>query len=186
MVEDGRPATGPRPAIVLGGLADVAFLRADWQKAFDLRARAVGIWIDRTLRNAGVRSVGTEKAPSEIAQSAGHLSKLVKTASQLQEVEPGKRSALTLATFTYAQWRLSSGTADALAEMAVRNATNDAKLADLVRERQDRVADWQKADKELLGARSVTVDGAQRAIDVLEKRRAEIDTRIAAIDAALK
>jgi len=179
---------GRGTAIVLGGLADVAYLREGWEKSYELRAKAVAIWIDRTLRTAaGVRLAGAEKAPSEIAQSAGHLSRLVKTANQLSKMTPAKTFELASSTFAFAQWRLSSGAADALAEMATRNAANDVKVAELVRDRQDRVDEWQRADKQVAEARGANADRRdQRAIEALEKRRAEIDTRIAAIDAALK
>ena len=40
-VDGSQPGRGT--AIVLGGLADVAFLREDWQKSFDLRSKAVDI-----------------------------------------------------------------------------------------------------------------------------------------------
>lgn len=179
---------GRGTAIALGGLADVAFLRENWERSYDLREKAVAIWIDRTLRTAaGVRLAGAEKSPSEIAQSAAHLSKLVRSAHQIIKITPAKRAALTSITFAFAQWRLSSGAADALAEMATRSAANDVEIANLVRDRQDRVDEWQKADKQVAEARGANADRRdQRVIEDLEKKRVAIDTRIAAIDTVLK
>ena len=48
--------------------------------------------------------------------------------------------------FQTAQWAPSSEAAQSLAQMAARGAKGDPRLAALVRERQDLVAEWQKRD----------------------------------------
>jgi len=63
----------------------------------------------------------------------------------------GRRAEFVLATkvgetFEAAQWTQSSEAAESLAQMAARGAKGDPKLAALVRERQDLVAEWQKRD----------------------------------------
>jgi CHAT domain-containing protein/tetratricopeptide (TPR) repeat protein len=86
--------------------------------------------------------------------------------------------------FEKAQWAQASEAASSLAQMAARSAKGDGALAPLVRERQDLVAEWQVKDKLLITAKSQPL--AKRNPDAersLSDRLADIDTRLAAIDA---
>src|SRR5262249_27733003 len=89
--------------------------------------------------------------------------------------------------FQTAQWAQSSEAAASLAQMAARQAKVDGTLAQLVRERQDLVGEWQARDKTLIAARSEIPDKRNAASETaLSARLAAIDARIGEIDATLK
>ncbi len=82
-------------------------------------------------------------------------------------------------TFETAQWAQSSEAAASLAQMAVRGAKGDRKLAALVRERQDIVAEWRKRD----GERNAWLGEAPDKRDA--KAGAENDAKLAGIEARI-
>jgi CHAT domain-containing protein len=89
--------------------------------------------------------------------------------------------------FQTAQWAQSSEVAQSLQQMAARGTKGDPRLAAVVRERQDLVAEWQQLD----GARSVAVaqapDRRNPQVEAANAGRlAAIDTRIVEIDERLK
>ena len=95
-------------------------------------------------------------------------------------------SSLLREMFETAQWAQSSEAAASLAQMAAREAKGDDTLAQLVRQRQDLVAEWQKRE----GAHSAAVAQAPDKRDRLAEaagvaRLAAIDTQIAEIDKRL-
>jgi CHAT domain-containing protein/tetratricopeptide (TPR) repeat protein len=82
--------------------------------------------------------------------------------------------------FLVAQRVIQSEAAQALAQMAARQASGDGELATLVRERQDLVAQWQHEDAALTVALAQSADTAE-----LRKTLAATDAQIAAVDAKL-
>jgi CHAT domain-containing protein len=85
--------------------------------------------------------------------------------------------------FQTAQWVQASEAAQSLTQMAARGAKGDAKLATLVRERQDLVAEWQRRDQLRSAAVAQASDKRDGAADAENfSRLAAIDARIAEID----
>jgi CHAT domain-containing protein len=89
-------------------------------------------------------------------------------------------------TFEIAQWAQSSEAAASLALMAARGAKGDPRLATLVRERQDLVAEWQKDDRLRNAAISQTPDKRNAQSETANlAQMAAIDTRLTDIDKRL-
>jgi CHAT domain-containing protein len=108
----------------------------------------------------------------------------VKAVHHLAAREANAAPADALEMFEIAQWVLASEAAASLAQMAARGAKGDPKLATLVRERQDLVAEWQRRDGDrtaasrVLGNRNQQAEAANVArLDVIDKRVSEIDQR---------
>ena len=180
-------ALGPEHPDVAASLSNLAWLslaQNDWAKAAD-RWRNAGQLLQRRAARGGATAssvIGTEK--SEIAQNSWYFSGRVKAASRLaaqaRKLDETSKSEL----FETAQWAQSSEAASSLAQMAVRGAAGDAKLAGLVRERQDLAAEWQVTDKQLIAAKSETPDKRNADGEMkLADRLAAIDARLVAIDA---
>jgi len=88
--------------------------------------------------------------------------------------------------FETAQWAFASEAAQSLSQMAARGAKGEAGLGELIRERQDLVAEWQKRDQARSAAISQPPDQRDpNAESENAKRLDAIDARIAAIDKRL-
>jgi hypothetical protein len=74
--------------------------------------------------------------------------------------------------FQTAQWAQGSEAAASLAQMAARGARGDPALAALVRERQDRVGEWQKRDQARGAAVSQAPDKRDRAAEAANRHAA--------------
>jgi CHAT domain-containing protein/tetratricopeptide (TPR) repeat protein len=168
----------PAVGTALNNLAFLYFAQSDWERATDFWRRSTGVIVRRAQRGALVGEAVTGKKKSEAEQSKGEFWGLVKAADRLASKRP-RDPSLQREMFEVAQWAQSSEAATSLAQMAVRGAKGDAKLAALVRERQDLVSEWQKRD----AIRSTAV--AQPP----ERRSAQAETenvaRLAAIDARI-
>jgi hypothetical protein len=92
---------------------------------------------------------------------------LVKAAWRRQ----GQGGADTGPMFVKAQWAAASEAAEALAQMAARGAKGDVKLASLVRERQDLLAEWQKRDAARMAAASIAPDQRNRQAEAVNVAR---------------
>jgi CHAT domain-containing protein len=98
----------------------------------------------------------------------------------------GDDGALLRETFQTAQWAQSSEAAESLAQMAARGAKGDAKLATLIRERQDLVAEWQRRDQGRSAAVAQPPDQRNRDAEAENTSRLkDIDARIATLDKTL-
>src|SRR5262249_20688089 len=129
----------------------------------------------------------TGKQKSEAQQLSFEFWGLVKAAYRLASNQTTPDAKLRAEMFQTAQWTQRSEAAQSLQQMAARGAKGDLRLAALVRERQDLVAEWQQRD----GARSAAVaqppDKRNHHAEVANAARlAAIDTRIAEIDTTLK
>ena len=181
-------ALGPDHPIVattLNNLAVLYQMQENWQRATDYYRRGTGVIARRTRR--GTRTIGQEltgKQRSEAAQSSFSFSVFVKSAYRLKRQDD---KALASETFQAAQWAASSDAAASLAEMAARQATGVTALAQLVRERQDLVSEWQKRDAARSNAVAKAPDKRNRVQEAKNiARLAAIDKRIATIDKHLE
>ena len=110
---------------------------------------------------------------------------LVKSYDRLRRTG-GDNGELKEKSFLIAQRVIESQAAQALAQMAARQASGDGDLAELARRRQDEVARWRKADLKLNAA--LAVDTSKRDSAAVAAIRSELqaaDTAIAEVDQRL-
>src|SRR5262249_30802311 len=150
-------------------------------RAADFLRASTNVIIRRAQRGTIVGEALTGRRKSEAAQLSSRFWGLVKAQHRLQAKQ--NNVALTRETFQAAQWAQSSEAAASLAQMAARGAKDDPKLAALVRERQDLVAEWQRRDQIRSGAMVQVPDKRNRDVEAENMARlGAIDTRIAGID----
>ncbi|MBO0756510.1 MAG: CHAT domain-containing protein, partial [Bradyrhizobiaceae bacterium] len=176
----------PDVAIDYDNLAFLYFSQRDWVRAADYWRASTKISIRRTQRGALVIGHAlTGKTKSEAEQNRDRFLELVKAVNRLAS-EPRNDAGLSREMFQTAQWAQNSEAAQSLAQMAARGAKGNAKLAALVRERQDLVAEWEKRDAirsaavarppEQRNAQAEAVNNAQ--LGMIDNRIAEIDKRL--------
>jgi tetratricopeptide (TPR) repeat protein len=181
-------ALGPDHTYVgtdLNNLAELYFAQSDWQRAADLWWVSTNVIVRRAQRGKVVGEVLTGRRKGEAARSSWQFSDLVKAAYR---VAPKQHSDAQLPRdmFQTAQWAQSSEAAQSLAQMASRSVKGDPKLAALVRERQDLVAEWQKRDQVRSTAVALAPDKRNREAEAENVTRlTAIDARIALIDKEL-
>ena len=178
----------PNVGTMLNNLAGVYFWQRDWRRAADYWRRSTSLLVRRAQRgtdDVGQALIGKRKG--EVAQESGQFWALIKVEHRLVLEGRSAHAGSAREMFQTAQWAQASEAAQSITQMAARGAKREPALAALVRERQDLVAEWQKRD----GAHSATVsqppDKRDRTAEAANVARlAEIDTRIAAIDARLE
>jgi CHAT domain-containing protein len=171
---------------VLDNLGALYFSQKKWKPAVDYWRRSTNVFIRRAQRGTlvvGEALTGTRK--TDVEQQRSTFRNFVKAANRLV-LEQGNDAGSPLEMFQTAQWAQSSEAGQSLAQMAARGAKSDLKLAALVRERQDLVAEWQKRDE----MRSASVAKAPEKRDAQSDasnndRLAAIDSRISEIDKRL-
>jgi CHAT domain-containing protein/Tfp pilus assembly protein PilF len=178
----------PNIGLALNNLGLLNFLQRRWASAAAFWRRSTSVTAKRAQR--GTLDVGqplTGKRRSEAEQLSWQFLGLVKVAYRLaSDDHPNLDQRLRREMFQTAQWAQSSEAAQTLLQMAARGAKGDPRLARLVRERQDLVAEWQKRD----AARSASVAQAPDKRDAQADaanvaRLSAIDTRIGDIDRRL-
>jgi CHAT domain-containing protein/tetratricopeptide (TPR) repeat protein len=178
----------PDVAIDYDNLAFLYFSQRDWLRAADLWRASTKISIRRTQRGALVIGHAmTGMTRSEAEQKNDQFRSLVKAVNRLAS-QQSNDAGLSREMFQTAQWGQNSEAAQSLAQMAARGAKGDPKLAALVRERQDLVAEWEKRDaiRSAAVARPPEQRNAQTEasnntqLGVIDNRIAEIDKRLAA------
>jgi CHAT domain-containing protein len=168
----------------LSNLAGLYFVQGDWARAGDYWRRSTSIIIRRAERGTLVGEALTGKRKNEAAQRSSEFWGLVKVAQRLAAKQHDDASPREM--FQTAQWAQSSEAAQSLAQMAVRGAKDDPKLAATVRERQDLVAEWQQRDQARSNAVAQAPEKRHRDAEAANVARlTAIDTRIAAIDREL-
>jgi CHAT domain-containing protein/tetratricopeptide (TPR) repeat protein len=180
-------AEHPKTLTSLNNLANFYFEQRDWPRAAGFWRRSTAGIASRVKRDAQETAqavVGKKK--SEAEQLSWQFSDLVKAVYRLspEGAMPDANAAREM--FETAQWAQSSEAAASLVQMAARGAAGDPKLAALVRERQNLVAEWQKREglsNAWLGEAKEKRDAKAEAED--NARLAAIDTRIAEIDQEL-
>jgi CHAT domain-containing protein/Tfp pilus assembly protein PilF len=177
----------PDVGIRLNNLALLYFAQSDWERAADFWRESTNVIIRRAPRGGTpLGEAPTGKRQSEAEQADWEFQDLIKATYRLASERHDNMRA-THDLFQVAQWALSSEAAASLAEMAARGAKNDPRLAALVRERQDLVAEWQKRDQ--VRSRAVAQAPEERNAQADAEnvaRLAAIDARIAEIDKRLK
>ena len=175
----------PDVAQSLHSMAVLALLKSDWAWAADYWRRSTGVIKRRAERGlAGGRGEGS--SAEEALRLRSEFWGLVKTTHRLAAHGQSPIATLAIEMFETAQWGLGSEAAAALMQMAARSTRGSPQLARLVRERQDRVREWQAKDKLLIAAKSEPP--AKRKADAekaLADRLADIDVRLAEIDRTL-
>jgi CHAT domain-containing protein/tetratricopeptide (TPR) repeat protein len=173
----------PSVGISLGNLGFLRFHQRDWSGGADYFRRSTAVTVRRTQRGTddlGRTMTGQKKGEAEKARY--DFWALIKTVYQIHET--GTQAAREM--FEAAQWSQGSEAAASLAQMAARGAKGDVGLSLLVRERQDRVAEWQRRDGARSAAVSQSPDKRDRPAEAANVTRlGEIDTRIADIDKRL-
>ena len=167
-------------------LAEVYFKQGDWERAAQLWRRSTAGVAARTRRDVQDTGALTKKF-SEAEQMSWQFSSLVRAVYHLAEDGRTSSPGALREMFETAQWALSSQAADSMAQMAARSAKGDGVLAQLVRERQDLLAEWQQRDLTRNislslepGERDIETDKANAArIAAIEERIAGIDKRLA-------
>jgi CHAT domain-containing protein/Tfp pilus assembly protein PilF len=176
----------PDVGVSLNNLARLYFAQRDWSRAADAWRRSAALTVRRAQRGTTVAGVLLGTGKSEADQNTHRFYGLLKAMHRLALEQRGTHASLSRETFVTAQWVQSSEAAASLAQMVARGTKGDAALSQVVRERQDLVAEWQKRD----GARSAAVsqapDKRDRAGEAANNARlVAIDARIADIDKRL-
>ena len=180
-------ADHPLVGIALSNLAVLSFVQRDWPRAADYWRRGTAILMRRAQRGtADVGQTLTGKRKGEAEQESYMFWGLVKAAHRLALDGHGADAVLLREMFQTAQWALGSEAAGSLAQMAARGAKGDAKLAALVRERQDLVEEWQKRDQARSAAVSQSPDKRDKTAEAANVARLQgMDARITEIDKRL-
>jgi tetratricopeptide (TPR) repeat protein/CHAT domain-containing protein len=183
-----RKALGPdHPDVVrdLSNLATLYFSQGDWARATDYWRDSTSIIVRRVQRGLPVGEAVTGKRKSEAAQLGWQFWGLVKAVHRLT-LKQGYQTGLPREMFQTAQWAQSSEAANSLAQMAARGAKGDRRLAALVRERQDLVAEWQRRDQMRSAAVAQVPDKRNLPAEADNVARlATIDARISIVDKEL-
>ena len=186
VAEKALGADHPHVGATLANLAALRFEQGDWVHAADFARRSTSIVIGRAFRGSeavGRAQIGKGKSESE--QHNYWFWRLVRAAHHLV-AEGAPEPPLADEMFQMAQWVSNSDAATSLTQMAARGAMSDAKLAAIVRERQDLVREWQKRDVERNAAISRRPDNRDKAGEAANGARLDaIDTRIREIDSRL-
>jgi CHAT domain-containing protein/tetratricopeptide (TPR) repeat protein len=175
----------PDALVSVNNLAAFYFGESDWKAAANYWHRSTSALVRFRLRSEGGSQQGqTGKQQNRTEKNSWQFRGLIRAMRQLSDDRAD--AASTNETFEAAQWAVGSEAAQSLAEMAARGARGDAKLAGIVRERQDLVTEWQKRD----GLRNAALGEAPdrrdaKAYDKNLAKLAELDERIAAIDGTL-
>lgn len=169
---------------VLNNLARLSLVQEDFIGAAVYWRASAATAVRRTQLGMTGRDEGSGKRETFLAKR--QFEGLIKTSYQLARSGKGNAEQLASEMFEAAQAAQASDAADAIAQMAARFARGAPELAAIVRERQDLVAEWRDKDQRLLAAKSLKAERRSAATEkALADRKAEIDARLAVIDAAL-
>jgi CHAT domain-containing protein/tetratricopeptide (TPR) repeat protein len=170
----------PDTLVSLSNLASLYYAQRDWGRAAEFWRRSTTAIAKHEQRGAADYSQAlTGKKKSETERVSHQFWGLVKAVYRLAPEGRTPDARASRETFETAQWAQSSEAAASLSQMAARGSSGDPRLARVVRERQDLLAEWQKRD----GLRNVALGQAP------EKRNAQMEAanreRLAAIDARI-
>ncbi len=181
MLGNEHPGTLTR----VSNLAALYFAQGDWARAaIFLRqsTAAIALHMQRGAQAAGQALTGKKKSETELLSNASLV--LIKTVYRLSQAGRAPNAKDAREMFETGQWAQSSEAGASLAQMAARGAKGDAKLAALVRDRQDLVDEWQKRDE----LRNAALGQDKRDAQAEAENNARLtatDTRIAEIDKEL-
>jgi len=177
----------PDVGITFDELASLHFNQGQWAEAAANWRQSTQLVIRRTQRGTELSSQNlTGRAMSETQRTSHRFAGLVKVSNRLAGLDAASGPDLALDMFEAVQWAQTSQAATSLAQMAARQAKGAGLLADLARERQDLVEDWQDKDKALVVSRSEPPQQRNaQAEAAFAARLAQIDARLAEIDKIL-
>ena len=178
----------PQVGYSLNNLAEMYLVQGDLTQAADFWRRSTGGIIMRARRGGNdVGQAVAGKGRTEAEQLRWQFWGLVKVTYRLASAATNPDPSLTQEMFQTAQWAQASEAAASLSQMAARGAKGNPELANIVRERQDLVAEWQGRDVARSAAFSQPPDKRNRAAEAVNLARlAAIDARLAEIDSRLK
>ena len=173
----------PRAGAVLGNLGALSIDKGDWGRAADFFERSTTIIRHRVERGLNCAIENSSKGEAQLRLD---FVDLVRVSHRLDAAGRGPASTPT-DMFVTAQWAQASEAAASLAQMAVRSAKSSPKLAELVRQRQDLVNEWEIKDRHLLEEKSN--EPTKRHLEVeraLSDRLTAIDVSLVEIDRILR
>jgi CHAT domain-containing protein/Tfp pilus assembly protein PilF len=177
-------STHPEVAISLHNLASHYLDLRQWDAAYAAFKRASAIWITR--RSSG--SVASQDVQAaEIRNNADPFLGLIVAAYRAAENSDNEAAVrLRAEAFESAQWIAAAGAASAIARMSARIAAANARLAELVRERQDLADEIGAADRTLIAAASQPAQARNFVFEeALVASAAARNTRLKEIDVSL-
>lgn len=172
----------------VNNLATLYLTQGKWTQAAQFWRRSTAAIAKRTQRGAlDIGQAVTGKKKSDAERDSFQFRGLVRVAYRLAPTGVAPDKVLSEEMFQTAQWALGSEAAQSLAQMAARGTKGDPKLAALVRERQDLVAEWQRREVlrntalgQAVARRNTQAEAENNArMAAIDQRLAEIDTRLA-------
>jgi CHAT domain-containing protein len=184
-LEQRYGAESPETQSALAGLGRAAFAADKFDLAAGFMERSVAL-IDRIAAIDATAAFAnrTGAVEDEAIARAASYDHLIKTYDRLAETAPASRAAFSERAFRVAQRVIESEAAQALAQLAARQAAGSGRLAALVRERQDLVDAWRASDLRLTELRAAA-DRNRAGEQAVAGELAALDQRITAIDATL-
>ena len=173
-------------SIALASLAGHYLQLGQLERAADFGKCSADLILRRVQRGSQAVEQGLSGTKgSEAELQTAELRTYVQILGKMQAAR--KSTSFPPEMFEMAQWALSSEAAQSLAQMGARGVKGDARLAVLVRERQDTVTEWQARDaarNAAIGQSSGNRDARAEAdnvaqLGVLDQRLIALDKRLA-------
>ena len=186
--EASLPPDHPDMAKSFNALTGLYSRKKAYQSAIELARRATAINIARTRQaQRSAKGARMDTARSELAQSLAPFHWLMRVAWPLGEDDPTQLPALREEAFVSAQWANLTSAGAALAQaIRGRSAVGETGLAPLVREQLALAELWQQLDKQLVALNLAPHEKRDpRALDLLVARHAQVQRRLAELDAQL-
>ncbi len=172
-------------AETINDLGKLYFAEKNWKDSYKLLKEGTDVYSQHTKQANSKKQFGKKKNTTH-KQSSSYKN-LIKAAYRLSEQDSREKKPITYETFLKAQWVNGAGASSALSQMAARFSKGNGKLAQLIRERQDKQSEWQALDKELIAVKSQKQK--QRNIETenqIQQHLLKLESRITQIDNILK
>jgi len=171
---------------VLSNLGELHYFQGRWQTALDFLTRGQNIAV-RRLRQG--QQGGTETQADRVAAETRpnfNFAAVARAHFRLAEQTPARSLQHVQEAYVVAQRAKGSETAMSLAQMSARQARGNSRLALIVRERQDLIAEYQARDKLLIAAASLPANQRHQQSEQEQRSRlSAIDGRLGEIDSLL-
>jgi tetratricopeptide (TPR) repeat protein len=173
----------PQRAPTLRNLGMFYGNKGDWARAVPLLREAFQILQKQAARSASAREGELSGATIDPELRQATVGSLINASMKLMMADQSQGVALSREVFAAGQWRPSQ-TAASLVQMSVRRLKGDGPLAQLVRQRQDLIAEWQAVEKRTTESalKGGTASSSQRS-DIA--RLGEIDRTITLLDSRI-
>lgn len=188
-LNDSITQFGEHSALVIDtrhGVAGLELGEERWEKAIaEWRLSTASIVRRERLAQRAMEGVRAESVKGERAEAARHFFGLVKAAWRLAE-PPADATDLADEAFIAAQRAIGSDVSASITQMAARSNVLDPELRQLLRKRQDSLAEWHALDAPRLAALSKPEHQRDRASEALARGRlAEIERQVQGIDGTI-